>query len=109
MQAAARQVNLHAVFVDGGAGAPHLTDERGQRTGKSDDIGKRLALEHALAEGEEGFRGGIGIKHAIVVAEHEDGMRQGGEQQVMLDMPTRRARPFADQLGVHAAISWAWR
>ena len=31
----------------------------------------------------------IGIEHAVVVAEHQDRMRQRAEQQIVLDVPAR--------------------
>ena len=30
---------------------------------------------------------GVGVEHAVVVAEHQDGVRQRGEQQIVLDVP----------------------
>ncbi len=67
-------------------------------------------FEHTLAQREEGLRGGIGIEHAIVVAEHQDRMRQRAQQQIVLDVAARcGAGALADELGLHAAISWARR
>ena len=55
VHAAARQADVDAVLVDGGAGAPHLADQRAERAREGDDVGQRLALQHAVAEREEGL------------------------------------------------------
>jgi hypothetical protein len=61
-----------------------------------------------VAEREEGLGGGVGIEHAFVLAEHEDGMRQRSEQQIVLDVPALAdARALACRLRGHAASSSA--
>ena len=74
-------------------GAPHLPDQRAERAREGDDVGQRLALEHAVAEREERLRRRVGVEHAVVVAEHQDRMRQRGEQQIVLDVPALAATP----------------
>ena len=81
-----------------------------ERAREGDDVGQRLALQHALAEGEERLGRGVGVEHAVVVAEHQDRVRQRGEQQVVLDMPARAGasrRWSRAGLCVHAAASCA--
>ena len=56
---------------------------------EGDDVGQRLALEHAVAEREERLGRRVGIEHAVVVAEHQDRVRQRREQQVVLDVAAR--------------------
>jgi hypothetical protein len=87
VRARARQADVDPVLVDGRARAPHLPHQRAERTGEGDDVGQRLALEHALAEGEEGLRRRVGVEHPVVVAEHQDRMRKRGQQQVVFDVP----------------------
>ena len=109
VHAAARQVDLDAVLVDGGARLAHLPHQRAQRAREGDDVGQRLALQHAVAEREEGLRREVGVEHAVVVAEHQHRVRQRGEQQIVLDVPALAdGRAGIACRVVHAAISWAW-
>ena len=50
-------------------------------------------------EREERFGGGVGVEHAVVVAQHQDGMRQRREQQIVLDMPARAADSTRSRAG----------
>ena len=109
VHAAARQIDLDAVLVDGGAGLAHLSDQCAERAREGDDVGQRLALQHAVTEREERLRREVGIEHAVVVPEHQNRVRQGGEQQIVLDVPAlARSRPGVACRVVHAAITWAW-
>ena len=104
LHAAAWQADVDAVFVDGSAGAPDLSDQCRQRARECDDVGQRLPLQHALAQREERFRGGVGVEHTVVVAQDEDGMRQHREQKIVLDMAAgARIHALACGFSVHAA------
>ena len=40
-----------------------------------------------MAEREECLGSKVGVEHAIILAEHQDRMRQGREQEIVLDVP----------------------
>ena len=85
----ARHHDLDAVFIDRRVGAPDLLDQRQQGRAERDDVGQALALQHRLAAGREDLGCRVGIDDAVILAEHQDRMRQGCEQQVVLDVAAR--------------------
>ena len=79
------RAELHAVFVDCGAVALHLLDQRNQRAAECHDIGESMAAEHAGAHLKEVFGGGIGIFDGEALADHEQWMGQGAEHRLTGD------------------------
>jgi hypothetical protein len=99
--------DLDAVLVHGGAGAAHLLDECEQRAAEAHDIVKAHALQERDARGQECLGGRVRIDDAVILGEHENGMRQRGQQQVVLDGAAALGLLAGDGGPAHAAASRA--
>jgi hypothetical protein len=74
-------------------------------SGAVDDVVEAYAFEERDPRGEECLGGGVRIDDAIVLAEHENRMRQGRQQEVMLDGAPRSDLLSCGRGPRHAAAS----
>ena len=101
-----RRCDLDAVLVDCRAGAAHLIDKRHQRATEGDNFIEPHSFQYHDAGREECFRGGVRIDNTIVGREHEDGMGQRGEQQIVLNRTARRRGELCCCGGLRHAASF---
>ena len=62
----ARRAEIDLVFVDGGAAAAHLVDEREQGAAERHQVAQTMSAQQRQRGLEEGFGGGIGVGDAPV-------------------------------------------
>ena len=70
------------VFVDRGAAAAHLLDQRQQRAAERHEVAQHLPAQQQHRRLEEGFRRDIGVGDLAVGVDHDDRMRQRVEHRV---------------------------
>ena len=77
-----RRAEIDLVFVDRRSARAHLVDERQQGASERHEVAQAMTAQQRQGGFEERFRGGIGIGHAAIGRNHDDGMRQRVEHGI---------------------------
>ena len=81
----AERAEIDAVFVDRGAVALHLLDQRDQRAAEGHHVDERATAQNPGAHLKEIFGCCVGVFDGMPLADDEQRMRQSAEQRVGLD------------------------